>query len=154
LPDLLVPLYSLSSLPVLEGFWVGRPLPHQSEKVLDFIGETFGSSWKAEASSAFGSVPPRIKVAVDETGRLLGFCCWDCTSLGFLGPIGVTEAARGRGIGKALVLSVLYSMREAGYAYAVIGGAGPVDFFRSICDARVIEGSDPGIYGNPIQGRT
>lgn len=152
MPDLLAPLFSLAPLPVTEGLWVGRPLPHQSEKVLDFIGETFGSSWKAEASSAFGSVPPRIKVAVDQaSGSMLGFCCWDCTALGFLGPIGVSEGARGRGVGKALVLSVLHSMREAGYAYAVIGGAGPVDFFRSICDARLIEGSDPGIYGNPIK---
>lgn len=131
---------------------MGRPLPHQAGSVLDFIGGSFGKAWRSEASTAFGSAPSLIKVAADEeSGEILGFCCWDCTALGFLGPIGVSEEARGRGVGKALVLSVLHSMREAGYGYAIIGGAGPVDFFRSVCDARVIEGSDPGIYGNPIR---
>ncbi len=146
--DLLVPLYNLPSRPVMEGFVVETPLPHESPVLLEFVEKNFGGGWRAEVSMAFTRVPPRIKAAADSsTGRLLGFCCWDCTALGFLGPVGVMKEARGRGVGGALVLSVLHSMAEAGYGYAVVGGAGPVDFFRSICDARVIPGSDPGLYG-------
>ncbi len=151
MPDLLVPLYNLPDLIEQEGLWVGKPLPHQSPRVLSFIEKHFSNGWKAEASTAFGSLPPTIVVAVEvSSGRLAGFCCWDCTAKGFLGPIGVHEDFRGMNAGRAVVISSLYSMREAGYGYAVIGDAGPVDFFRKICDARIIEGSSPGIYNNPL----
>ena len=151
LPDLLVPLYDLPAAPGQDSLWVGKPLPHQSPSVLSFIGDNFSNGWKAEAGTAFGSVPPTLIVAVDKaSGSLAGFCCWDCTAKGFLGPIGVHDDFRGKGVGKAVVITALHCMREAGYGYAVIGDAGPVEFFKSICDARVIEGSTPGIYSNPV----
>ena len=149
--DLLVPLYDLEKAEVPEGFWVGRPLPHQAPVVIRFVEDTFGEAWAAETETAFSSVPPTVTVAVEEkTGNVVGFCCWDCTARGFLGPVGVERRFRKQGVGEALVLDALRRMREAGYGYAVIGGVGPVSFFSSVCDAREIEGSDPGIYGNPI----
>lgn len=151
MPDLLVPLFNLPEMGDTEGIWTGRPLPHQSPAVLSFVRDTFSKGWEAEARTAFGGVPPTILVSVDEgSGDILGFCCWDCTARGFLGPVGVAREARGRGVGRSLVLSCLGSMRESGYGYAIIGDAGPVDFFRRICDARIIQGSSPGIYGNPL----
>ena len=150
--DLLVPLYGLPPVDDQEGLWVGKPLSHQSPGVLSFIEGNFIGVRIKTAEEAFGSVPPTIFTAVDiPSGRLAGFCSWDCTAKGFLGPIGVHSDFRGRNVGKAVVLSALHSMREAGYGYAVIGDAGPVEFFKKICDARVIEGSNPGIYGNPLR---
>ena len=151
MPDLLVPLYDLPVAMEQDALWVGKPLAHQAPSVLSFIEDNFSIGWKAEAGVAFGSVPPTLIVAADKaSGSPAGFCCWDCTAKGFLGPIGVHDAFRGKGIGKAVVVAALHSMREAGYAYAVIGAAGPVEFFQRICDARVIEGSTPGIYSNPL----
>jgi len=151
LSDLLVPLYDLPDAKEQDGLWVGKPLSHQAPSVLSFIQDNFSSGWKAEAGTAFGSVPPTIIVAVDKaSGSLAGFCCWDCTARGFLGPIGVHDDFRGKGVGNSVVIAVLHSMREVGYGYAVIGDAGPVEFFQRICDARVIEGSTPGIYNNPL----
>ncbi len=49
---------------------------------------------------------------------------------GFFGPTGVDESARGKGIGHALLLKTLLDMRDQGYGYAIIGGAGPVDFYQ------------------------
>jgi hypothetical protein len=37
-------------------------------------------------------------------------------------------------------------MRDEGYAYAVIGGVGPAEYYRRAIGATVIEGSTPGIY--------
>jgi hypothetical protein len=154
LPDLLVPLYpDPVESPAVPGIWTGRPLAHQAPAVLSFVAGEFGSGWEAETRTAFASVPPTVMVAVrEDTGAVVGFCCWDCTAKGFLGPLGVSGDFRGYGTGRALVISVLRAMRESGYAYAIVGDAGPIDFFRKCCSARVIEGSEPGIYGNPLTG--
>ena len=37
-------------------------------------------------------------------------------------------------------------MKEMGYAYAIIGGVGPAKFYETTFNAKIIEGSDPGIY--------
>ena len=42
-------------------------------------------------------------------------------------------------------------MREAGYGYAIVGWAGPADFFTKTVSATVIEGSEPGIYKNMLK---
>jgi hypothetical protein len=39
-------------------------------------------------------------------------------------------------------------MREMGYAYAVIGGVGPAEYYEKVCDAFVIPGSEVGVYGS------
>jgi predicted N-acetyltransferase YhbS len=86
-------------------------------------------------------------VVIDtQSGYLAGFCAWDCTALGFLGPVGVDKKYRNRGLGRAVTVEVLYSMKEQGYGYAVVGDAGPVEFFKSSCGATVIPDSTPGIY--------
>ena len=153
MPDLLVPLYGdLPSPDPSPGIWIGRPMAHQASAVLSFVSGEFGSGWESETRTSLSAVPPTVMVAVSEdSGGIVGFCCWDATARGFLGPVGVSPLCRGTGTGRALVASVLRSMRESGYGYAVIGAAGPVDFFRKCCDARIIEGSDPGLYGNPIR---
>jgi hypothetical protein len=43
-------------------------------------------------------------------------------------------------------------MREAGYAYAIVGGAGPVEFYRKRLDALEIPGSVPGFYRDMLSG--
>ena len=60
--------------------------------------------------------------------------------------MGVTEKKRGRGIGNALFLSCLHTMAANGYAYAIIGGVGPADFYAKAVGAVEIEGSSPGIF--------
>jgi hypothetical protein len=43
-------------------------------------------------------------------------------------------------------------MKAEGYAYAVIGWAGPQEFYARLVGATVIEGSEPGIYRGPLTG--
>jgi GNAT superfamily N-acetyltransferase len=58
------------------------------------------------------------------------------------------EAARGGGVGKALLVACLHSLREMGYVYGIIGHAGPIEFYQKTVGAIVIPYSDPGIYTN------
>ena len=69
------------------------------------------------------------------------------------GPTGVLEKERGKGIGRALLLACLWGLREMGYAYAIIGGAGPVEFYQRECVAVVIPDSVPGVYHDPLKKR-
>jgi predicted N-acetyltransferase YhbS len=50
------------------------------------------------------------------------------------------------GLGKALLFKSLEALRDLGYAYAIIGGVGPKEFYAKACGAIEIPGSDPGIY--------
>lgn len=148
--DLLVRLYDLPQLEnearvAAAGIDIRRALPPERDIVLDWIGRHFQASWVAEAALAMSAHPVTCWIAVQD-GRLLGFACHDATAKGFFGPTGVDEAARGRGIGEALLIATLRGMREAGYGYAVIGAPGPVEFYKRRLDALEISGSDPGIY--------
>ena len=70
------------------------------------------------------------------------------TALSFFGPTGVSEKARGRGIGLQLLIQSLLEMKHMGYAYAIIGSAGPVDFYKKAVGAIEIPGSEKNCRGN------
>lgn len=150
MPDLLVRLYDLPTFEsemkvAAAGIVVRRALPPESTVILDWIAGHFYSGWVAEAALTLSGHPVSCWVAVKDD-QLLGFACHDATAKGFFGPTGVTEEARGQGIGEALLIATLRGMREAGYGYAVIGSPGPVAFYKRRLDALEIPGSDPGIY--------
>jgi predicted N-acetyltransferase YhbS len=86
-------------------------------------------------------------IAVDGK-QIVGFACYDCTMRGFFGPIGVDESYRGQGVGRALLLHCLNSMREMGYGYAVIGSVSPnrYNFYHNACGAQEIVDSGLSIY--------
>jgi GNAT superfamily N-acetyltransferase len=84
---------------------------------------------------------------------LLGFACYDATCKNFFGPTAVLESERGRGFGRALLLAALHAQREQGYAYAIIGGVGPAEFYAKAVGAVPIQGSTPGIYAGMLSNR-
>ena len=125
-------------------------MPPELGLVTDWIKERFSVWWASEATVAFSRQPPSCFVAVKD-GKLIGFACYDATARGFFGPTGVDEAARGDGVGHALLLASLLDMRAQGYGYGIIGGAGPVDFYVRSVGAIPIEGSVPGIYAGLLE---
>ena len=150
--DLLVPLYDLPDKFSPAGFVVRRPLAHEGGTIRNWIEEHFSPGWASEVLPAVSRTPLTMVVALERsTGKLAGFCVWDCTALGFLGPVGVAEDFRGTGVGRAVTIEVLHCMREQGYGYGIVGGAGPVDFFKSVCGASVVSQSTPGIYPDMIK---
>lgn len=118
--------------------------------VRQFIETNFTLAWADETSVGFANKPVSVFIAVSE-GRLLGFAGYECTRRGFFGPTGVVQYMQGRGIGKALLLACLGGLHEMGYVYAIIGGAGPVEFYEKTVGASVIPESEPGIYTDPLR---
>ena len=98
-----------------------------------------------EADRAFNYMPITCHLAVRER-QIAGFAVYESTRRGYFGPTGVREDLRGSGLGAALLLACLESMREMGYGYAIIGGVGPAKFYEKTVGATIIPGSDPGVY--------
>jgi predicted N-acetyltransferase YhbS len=152
MPDMLVRLYDLpDGGPSLArasaaGFAIRRAEPWDRERLRAFATRCFGELWAVEADRAFNHTPITGYVAT-QGADIGGFAVYECTRRGFFGPTGVRDDQRGKGLGTALLLRSLESMRELGYAYAIIGGVGPAEFYERVCGAFVIPGSETGIYG-------
>jgi ribosomal protein S18 acetylase RimI-like enzyme len=144
--DMLVKLYDLPPLMEnIEGVHLRRALVPEKHIVVNWVRSHFSEFWASETDVAFSNRPVSCFVAVANE-EMIGFACYDVTCKAFFGPTGVGEAARGRGVGKALMLLCLHDMFAQGYAYAIIGSAGPMDFYSKIVGAIVIPDSTPGIY--------
>ncbi len=150
--DMLVRLYDLPDSSELYarvaavGVTLRRARAFEKHTVAAFA-RTFSEKWASEVEVALSRQPVACFVATRDK-QLLGFACYDTTMRGFFGPTGVAESARGLGLGKALLMRSLEALRETGHAYAIIGGAGPREFYEKACGAIEIPGSDPGIYGD------
>ena len=153
MPDMLVRLYDLPDAStgyqrVQEvGVLIRRADPWDRERYHRFVEDTFAALWAEEADLAYRNSPITAFLAERE-GQIVGFAAYECTRRGFFGPTGVLQSERNRGIGTALLFRCLESMREMGYAYAVIGGVGPAEYYEKVCGAFVIPGSEVGVYGS------
>ncbi len=153
MPDMLVKLYRLPDGSAAyaklkeQGIKIMRPMTPNKTRVVEWVRENFGDGWADEISTAFTRFPVSCFIAYDENKKkILGFAGYDCTYKDFFGPTGVSAAARGKGIGGALLLRCMEAMRDEGYGYAVIGGVGPAEFYKKMLGATLIEDSDVGIY--------
>ena len=127
------------------GVTLRRARAFEKHTVADFVRKHFSAKWVSEVEVALSRQPVACFIATRDR-EILGFACFDVTQRGFFGPTGVAEHTRGLGLGKALLFKALEALRELGFAYAIIGGVGPRDFYAKACGAIEIPGSDPGIY--------
>ncbi|MGQ0603829.1 MAG: GNAT family N-acetyltransferase [Anaerolineales bacterium] len=150
MPDILVKLYALDDdAPDVPGVTLRHPLPHEKTVIGEWIARHFHRGWADEFEVSYKTAPPSSFIAV-RGDELVGFACYDVTTRGFFGPTGVLEGERGRGIGVALLKRSLFALRALGYAYAIIGDAGPVEFYVKAVGGIPIPDSDTGIYPAPI----
>jgi len=152
MPDLLVNLLNLPPLETTDAqqFIVRRAQPFELTPVRRFVAENFSPGWADEISVGFARQPISVYIATIDR-ELAGFAAYECTRRGFFGPTGVLQSARGKGIGKALLLASLWALREMGYVYAIIGAAGPVRFYQKTVGAIIIPDSEPGIYADALK---
>lgn len=128
-----------------QGVQVRLCRPFDMHAAEEWIARTFSTRWVSEFQVAMAHQPCGCVIATQER-KVVGFACYDATARGFIGPMGVDPELRQGGVGKALLISALEQMRAIGYAYAIIGGTGPQEFYSRTVGATVIEGSDPGFY--------
>jgi ribosomal protein S18 acetylase RimI-like enzyme len=148
--DMLIRLYDTAAgdrRPAAPSVQLRKPLGTEHDLVVRWVAEQFSAGWASEARAALTNRPVTLVIATQgEPAELLGFCAYDATVRGFVGPIGVAEQARGSGVGAALLSACLHDMRAMGYAYAVAGSVGAPEFFCRVAGAIEIDGSTPGVY--------
>ena len=156
MPDMLVNLLKLEPLdPVIDqmrsaGVVMRRAQPWDATPVREFVLANFSRGWADEIMPGFYRQPISVYIALRE-GRVIGFAAYECTRRAFFGPTGVVKAERGKGIGKALLVASLHGLKEMGYVYGIIGGAGPTEFYARHCGATLIPDGQPGIYVDGIR---
>lgn len=154
--DMLVPLLSLPpSQPIVadlaaQGVVIRPAYPFEQTKLRAFIETHFNTAWADEAVTGLAYKPVTTLIAVED-GQIRGFASYECTRRDYFGPTGVDPEHRGRNIGKALLIAALEGLRDLGYAYAIIGGAGPKEFYAKAVNAVEIPDSTPGIYRDMLR---
>lgn len=130
------------------GFSVERVAPG-SDAFLAWIDEEFGGTWSSEAFAG--------KSVLAKSGdRFAGFATYDPRGLrfswlrglgaqegvGIFGPFGVASPFRGSPIGPHLLVAALASLREAGYAKALIPAVGReklIEYYAKHSGAQIAE---------------
>ena len=108
--------------------------------LVEFVEKNFSTEWSHTIKGAFSQEQPSIFIALSESEEIIGFAAYDVykDKKGYFGPMGVSINKRASGIGYLLLHHCLAAMKETGYAYAILGGAGPIEFYEKACQAVVI----------------
>lgn len=122
--------------PAPDGVTLRRALePADVEAVVGFCGEQF-PRWVPEL--ARGAEHGCCHLAVDDaTGEVLGFAAHSVNRAGWFGPTGVSPAARGRGVGAALLAACCRDLQIAELRECEIAWIGPVAFYGKTAGATV-----------------
>lgn len=155
--DMLVKLYPLPTVPGLEeklrtkGITIKKALAPDMSKIVAFTEANGHPGWADEIRVCFMNQPASCYIAVKDK-EIIGFGCYESTARGFFGPTLVKDSERRQGIGKALLLSCLFSLREMGYAYAFIGWPEPdaIHFYQEATGGMMIPGEGHGVYSRMV----
>lgn len=153
--DMLINLYEVEYKQLYDldkNIKIKRVLAPDRRKVIGFVKDNFNENFVDECKAAFSNNPITCFVAV-QNHNILGFICYEATAKNFVGPMGVLENQRNKGIGRALMLQCLYSMKEIGYAYAIIGSSSEKNFpfHQKVSNAQIIDAKTIGVYTRMIE---
>ncbi|WP_059173338.1 GNAT family N-acetyltransferase [Bacillus sp. FJAT-27445] len=138
--DMIVPLrdYSFPTIPATN-ITIRRVEQSDTALLKSFVVREFGDAWLESIENGFLYEKIPIFIALNED-QIVGFSCFDVVrrKKGLFGPMGTSFSNRVKGIGYTLLHFCLREMKEIGYEYAIIGEAGPLEFYEKSCNAVVI----------------
>lgn len=120
------------------GIEVRRARRGDDETLERFFSAHFGADWRFEAHLAMQVSPPALHLALVD-GEIIAFSAHSTQNRewGFFGPMGTSPAARGRGLGRLLLIHCLNDLYDAGHRTAVIPWVGPIRFYSDAVGAVV-----------------
>ncbi|MEK4499315.1 MULTISPECIES: GNAT family N-acetyltransferase [Bacillus] len=111
------------------------------EQLASFVEAEFGERWLHSIEYGFRTYKENLPIYIAEQEEVIvGFACYDVVrgKKGLFGPMGTAKQNRVKGVGKQLLHCSLHSMKQEGYEYAIIGQAGPIEFYERCCNARLV----------------
>ncbi|MCW1238476.1 GNAT family N-acetyltransferase [Bacillus pretiosus] len=111
------------------------------EQLASFVEAEFGERWLHSIEYGFRTYKENLPIYIAEQEEVIvGFACYDVVrgKKGLFGPMGTAKQNRVKGVGRQLLHRCLHSMKQDGYEYAIIGQAGPIEFYERNCNARLI----------------
>ena len=138
--DMVVPLKDYEFLSILTSNINYRKAEQNDAASLKaFVESEFGDRWLDSIENGFLQDNIPIFIALVDN-QIIGFACFDVVRKrkGLFGPMGTSLSNRVQGIGYNLLHHCLREMQEKGYEYAIIGQAGPLEFYEKACNAIVI----------------
>lgn len=104
-----------------------------------FVENEFGNRWISSVENGFSQENIPVFITIEDN-QITGFACFDVVrnKKGLFGPMGTSLSNRVQGIGYTLLHYCLREMKEKGYEYAIIGQAGPLEFYEKACNAFII----------------
>ena len=138
--DMIVPLkdYIYPNIP-LSNIYYRKANKNDIISLKNYVENEFGNRWLDSIENGFLQDDIPIFVALDNE-QVVGFACFDVVrkKRGLFGPMGTSYSNRSQGVGYTLLHHCLKEMKMKGYEYAVIGQAGPLEFYEKACNAVVI----------------
>ncbi len=128
------------TFPTISSHVVRKVKHNDFDELVKYVEHNFSYEWSQTIKDGFKSRNPSIYIALNNEGEIIGFAAFDVykNKKCYFGPMGVSESNRINGIGYSLLHHCLKDMKEIGYEYAIIGGAGPIEFYEKACNAVVI----------------
>lgn len=151
--DMLVKLYELEDdwsfigKQAQRGITVRKPIGPEKRILIQWIERTFNPVWASEMDAALSNTPLTAFIGVKDK-KFVGFCCYDATTRGIVGPLGVDEAFRSGGTGSALYMACLLDMKNAGYGYCQLGmiAEDMMGYYHKLSGAVAIPGSGESVW--------
>lgn len=156
--DMLVKLYEIECFDIdlenkllQEGIKIKKAIAPDRSKVMEFARLYGGQNWADEVAASFSNKPVTCYIATKDK-QIIGFGCYEATLKAFFGPTAVKEEFRKKGIGKAILLRCLFSLKEMGYGYGFIGMPEPkaIAFYEKVVDGLLV-GDSSTIYKAMIE---
>lgn len=94
--------------------------------------------WRFEISNALKNDPISVHLAI-LNNEIIAFSAYEGNNrgLGWFGPVGTTEAARGKGVGGILLKRCLQDMKDAGHKEAIIPWVAHIPFYMHYINSKV-----------------
>ncbi|WP_139490872.1 GNAT family N-acetyltransferase [Brevibacillus dissolubilis] len=137
-------------MPALSGATLRLMVPYDREAFLSFLRESFPGRWEYEGHRYFADGGSgREFLLLEKDRELIGFCrlndahspviaqnmYWSPLfggAVGGIGPLGISEAARGSGYGLAIVQAAVHVLQKRGIRQIVIDWTEHVDFYAKL----------------------
>ena len=110
---------------------VRRATAEDQDAMVAFLDE-YWAAWNAEVAQTFDNDPVSLHIAL-KAGKIIGFSAYDTNNRGlpWFGPMGTAPAARGLGVGGALLRRCLKDQQAQGHTESIIPWVGPIRFYSN-----------------------